>query len=247
MDQAEVLDELLRRWPDNTALNRRRGERLARLGKWEEARASFDAGPDYWTHAAASAALSLLLDDMPGYETALARTSRQTQQLPLGSHPLQTLVECLPPRETADAQRLLTELRQREPSPNRLIQQLAVGMAEYRAGNFEQALNDLSAAMVPTQGWQLAGQAWPAQAMAHWRLGQQEEARRCLDRSSKSLELIRQATSRRRVFGGPMTQDIYWLFTLALHREARTLLDGPAAAAAELKALRMLDVTEIAP
>jgi len=61
-----------------------------------------------------------------------------------------------------------------------------LGLAQYRAGKFDQALQSFTKANV--EGWTLRDLNWFGLALVHHRLGHPDEARRCLDKGIQWLE-----------------------------------------------------------
>jgi hypothetical protein len=63
-----------------------------------------------------------------------------------------------------------------------------LGLASYRAGQFEDSIRHLRQSLATDPGWAGASLNWPVLALAHSRLGQHEEARRWLGRSRGWLD-----------------------------------------------------------
>jgi tetratricopeptide (TPR) repeat protein len=99
-----------------------------------------------------------------------------------------------------------------------------LGLAQYRAGQFDQALRSFDEA--DARPWHARELNWFGRALAHHRLGDSDEARRCLDKGIQWLE--REGTSP----GQPSTLTLTpedWLEGLLLRREAEALLaEAPA-------------------
>jgi serine/threonine protein kinase/tetratricopeptide (TPR) repeat protein len=94
-----------------------------------------------------------------------------------------------------------------------------LGLAQYRAGQFEQALQSFAKANVKT--WRDADLNWFAIALAHHRLGHAAEAHECFDKGAKWLERVGPPSPGRPTKLFP--QD--WLEAQLLHREAEELLN----------------------
>jgi tetratricopeptide (TPR) repeat protein len=64
-----------------------------------------------------------------------------------------------------------------------------LGVAYYRAGNWKEAVNALQKSMELGKGGDVVD--WLFLAMAHWRLGHKDEARKWYDRAADGAEPIR--------------------------------------------------------
>jgi tetratricopeptide (TPR) repeat protein len=93
-----------------------------------------------------------------------------------------------------------------------------LGLAQYRAGQFDQALKSFTQANVET--WRYADLNWFALALVHHRLGHPDEARYCLDKGVQWLEQVGPPSAGRPAKIEP--QD--WLEAQLLRREAEELL-----------------------
>ncbi|MBW3543518.1 MAG: tetratricopeptide repeat protein, partial [Planctomycetes bacterium] len=229
----EVLDELLLRNPQEGGLHRIRAESLARQALWREARQSYSSGSPHWLHEKCNAALSRLLGDEAGYEQACRRHSdlRLDGKSPELAGFSQVGIRGLRPVEPAEAAELL-RLVENEPALGPLSRQrsFAMGLALYRGGKHEPAIESLSKALEPHSDWQRDAFVWPVLAMAHWQLGRQDEARKWLARSETWIDLTHRAAGIPLSVGPYNTFYDVWLYAHALHFEAKALIDGPASA-----------------
>jgi tetratricopeptide (TPR) repeat protein len=94
----------------------------------------------------------------------------------------------------------------------------ALGLAQYRAGQFDQALQSFTRANV--KGWRFADLNWFGLALVHHGLGHLDEARRCLDKGNQWLAREGPPSPERPT--QLMPQD--WLEAQVLRREAEELL-----------------------
>jgi tetratricopeptide (TPR) repeat protein len=94
----------------------------------------------------------------------------------------------------------------------------ALGLAQYRAGQFDQALQSLTKANA--KGWSNADLNWFGLALVHHQLGHSDEAQRCLDKGIQWLELVGPPGLTRMVTLQP--QD--WIEAQLLRREAEEML-----------------------
>jgi tetratricopeptide (TPR) repeat protein len=93
-----------------------------------------------------------------------------------------------------------------------------LGLAQYRAGQFDQALQSFTEANV--EAWTYRELNWFGLALVHHRLGHPDEARRCLDKGSQWLEREGPPGPERPAKLQP--QD--WLEAQLLRREAEEML-----------------------
>jgi len=93
-----------------------------------------------------------------------------------------------------------------------------LGLAQYRAGQFDQALQSFTKANDKT--WRYADLNWFGLALVHHRLGHPDEARQCLDRGVQWLEREGPPDPGQR--GKLQPQD--WLEAQLLRREAEEML-----------------------
>ena len=110
-----VLQELLRRDPQQAGLNRVRGEVLRAAGRWDEARQCYSTGNPFWWHESCNAALSRLLQDKDGYARACARQPdllRQYARDPELSGARQVEIRGLKPVAAAEAAELVRLMKQ---------------------------------------------------------------------------------------------------------------------------------------
>jgi tetratricopeptide (TPR) repeat protein len=110
-----------------------------------------------------------------------------------------------------------------------------LGLAQLRVGQYSEALASLEASLTPGDNWQQDGGHWPLLAIAQHHLGNQNEARRWLNKTALWLELRREAESRRvgsaTGIGNILPEEL--LYAMAFYVEAKALIDGPDAARTE--------------
>jgi len=128
------------------------------------------------------------------------------------------------PNEVVSPERLIDIARQGiAVKPAEAWRKLPLGLALYRAGRFREARDHLTA-HVPDAAHQLGA---PIQAMARWRLGDKDEARKALARTDGKF-----VTWCRERSGGRGSAWLNWWFDgpqlVALRREAHALIDGKA-------------------
>ena len=94
----------------------------------------------------------------------------------------------------------------------------ALGLAQYRAGQFDEALQSFSRANV--EAWPYRDLNWFGMALAHDRLGHSDEARKCLDKGIQWLERFGPPGPGQPANIHPMD----WLEAQVLRREAEDVL-----------------------
>jgi WD40 repeat protein/serine/threonine protein kinase/tetratricopeptide (TPR) repeat protein len=195
---------------------RRRGRLFVRAGAWRRAADDFAqvfAGPEpddpnLWLDYARAL---VLRGDAEGYRRLCARArtvaavARIAVLAPGGVDP-------------AEGLRLAEQAAVNEPWNRDAL--LLVGLAHYRAGDWERALTSIqrSADAAPEAAWL----RWPALALVHQRLGHAEEARRWLD---KAAEWRRQEAHRIEESAG-FALEGNWPDFLILYAEAEAQING---------------------
>jgi hypothetical protein len=105
--------------------------------------------------------------------------------------------------------------------------ELRAGLAHYRAGQYEQAVECLTKSMEAGTTWRAVALNWPVLAMAHHRLGHADEARRFLAKAHDTRGDPARDIKPREV----MSLQAEWFdraeFQLLL-REAEELILGPS-------------------
>ncbi len=104
-----------------------------------------------------------------------------------------------------------------------------LALAQLRAGQYIEALNNLEASLTPRERWQEDGGHWPLLAIAHHHLGNTDAARLWLNKTALWLQLRQEAESRR-IGAATGVDDMLleaWLYAMVFYREAKALIDGP--------------------
>jgi serine/threonine protein kinase/Flp pilus assembly protein TadD len=182
--------------PDNALLWAERRQLYMRLGLWQEA--ARDAAREFELQPPDDdpklrldqGALRLYIGDTPGYRQACRRALEQFGQT-------------TDPFQGGWVVRLCTLAEGAVPDPVQLVQiasrdgdgQLrrlpwrlqALGIAEYRAGQFNRAVQYLGESQKQEPAW-FTPMAWPPLALAHHRLGQQKEAEKALAEADRWLD-----------------------------------------------------------
>jgi tetratricopeptide (TPR) repeat protein len=122
---------------------------------------------------------------------------------------------CKSPVDPAQAVEWANQAVANDPSPWRFH---FLGLAQYRAGQSDEALQSFTKATVAS--WKDADLNWFGLALVHHRLGKPDEARRCLDKGIRWLERVGPAGPERPAQLQP--QD--WLEAQVLRREAEEML-----------------------
>jgi serine/threonine protein kinase/WD40 repeat protein/tetratricopeptide (TPR) repeat protein len=215
--------EALRLQPDNAGLHAAIGTAYAQLGQWDKAAAEY-AKADLLARplrddAFAYACLFLIRGDSEGY-------NRFCQGM------IQRVAQTEDPFEAYILARSCAMARKSPVDPSRAVQWAkqavasdlhpwyfhALGLAQYRAGQFDQALQSFTKAN--DKAWTYWELNWFGLALVHHRLGHPDDARQCLDKGIQWLERIGPPTPERPAKLFP--QD--WLEAELLRREAEELL-----------------------
>jgi tetratricopeptide (TPR) repeat protein len=207
-----------------------RGLFYARLGQWKEAASNYaravEMGPEkpaYWFEYAC---VLLLAGDREGYRKACAGALRRFGQTKdSGAAYLVARMCLLAPDPDTDLN-----------VPDRLAAQAVaaaprwhgytlhtLGLSSYRFGNYELAIRRLRRSLEDDPDWNAHVVDWLVLAMAHYCLGQEDEARQWLAKAVLAID--KAAENRPKEIVGefpPHPHD--WLSCLLLRREAETLL-----------------------
>ena len=228
----DVLEILLQRPPQDGELHGIRGNALARQAAWDEAHAPIPAASRFGATRAPSPlclcswAMSRLSRSPVGDRRTCCGNSKRMNR---GWLARGTWKPALRPVDAAEATELLGLLQQESGKAERPAQWwFAMGLAQYRGGQFEEAIATLLKARDPQGGWQQDARIWPVLAMAHWRLDRHDEARKWLAWAETWVDLTHRATELPRSIGDVPAS--VWLNAHVLYLEAKALIDGQAAA-----------------
>jgi tetratricopeptide (TPR) repeat protein len=220
----------IEREKDTAALWSHRGFAYANLRQWDKASADYaklvELQPDDGEHWGAYAPLLILAGDADGYRQTCTRMLErfgQTEDARIAY--LVARVCGLRPKSVAEparSVRLANLAVKADPKAPWYLH--ALGLAEYRAGRFDRAIQQLQMSMDADPRWPGQVVNWLVLAMAHHRLGHADEARRWLDKADQCIkkateELPRGDTG---MFPGMHIHD--WLACLVLHQEAKALV-----------------------
>lgn len=177
--------QALRTEPGNPVLRRERARLEARLGRWGEAVDDFaalvDLEPRVSEHRHHLALALLLADNREGYRLAcLAALEQAGSSDDFDPFPLARALSLSPmvlPYQSFTA--IPVGASDRAASPEALLSYVS-GLAQYRAGRWEQAIKRLEEAVGAQPAWSAAALCWPVLAMAHQRVGHTDDARRWL-------------------------------------------------------------------
>jgi tetratricopeptide (TPR) repeat protein len=203
-----------------------RGRRFALQSEWDKAAAAYAKAADSLpVHDAAieHACLRLLVGDAPGYRQFTRRLSKRAQPV---KDPFTALELArtwgLAPQSPADARQAVRWGEQAVAWQPRLGWYLhTLGLAHYRAGQFDKALRRLQES--DRSGWGNATVVnWLALALVHQRLGQTKPARQWLDKAADWLD---KAAPKKPGQLAPLPATD-WLEAQVLRREAEDLVKG---------------------
>jgi serine/threonine-protein kinase len=203
---------------------------LAALGLWNEAASSWNRdlprrSPPDAEECRRWAAVLLLVGDSSGYRRLCAEVIQR-----FGRHaPLHVSWACAAGPDGLGDPRELEQLADGiRDAGGRAVWDFSIqGLARYRSGKYEQALELLRQAVTIDANWP---PTWPILAMTHQRLGQTDEARRWLKKAEGSYDGACRAAVATGTFQLPWKVN-WWELALfqVLLREARTRVNGPSA------------------
>jgi tetratricopeptide (TPR) repeat protein len=199
-DAAAAYTKAIELRPDHAPAWERRGELYARLGLWElaaedVAKAAEMQDPADSAHWVNLALLRVHADDIPGYRRVYARMSERFRGSSVRHFNLDTIrVGTLATDFPGDPAQLV-ELAQAvvTAEPGEAWLHHALGLAHYRAGQYELAIERLRESPAADPNWVNCPLNYPFLAMAHFRLGQHDKARQALDDAAKFVDQWTQA------------------------------------------------------
>jgi tetratricopeptide (TPR) repeat protein/WD40 repeat protein len=165
---------------------------------------------------------ALLLGDRAAYEE-ICREAVETNFEPGGRLWLLLLGEptCVAPADVlALAQQVVTTA-----GGNARSRQF-LGLAQYRAGQYQAAAETLTNATDRSDSWQHDVACWSVVAMAHHRLGNAEQARKWLARANWYLDLLQRNGLQIQAFGLRNVTIGEYATAILAHREAQALIEG---------------------
>jgi tetratricopeptide (TPR) repeat protein len=131
----------------------------------------------------------------------------------------------LPPKPAADPAELVRRAEQ-VLAANRVNWYCYVaGLAQYRAGQYEQAVERFREALTVDPNWRARAINYPGLAMAYHHLGRVDEARGALAAAEKAIDGLTEVMARGPVGTMPIPW-FDWLECRYLYREAKLLLTG---------------------
>jgi serine/threonine protein kinase/Flp pilus assembly protein TadD len=228
--------------PDQASVWVDRGNLLALLGLWDLATTDYAREfelrePDTTLRWLCQALLRLHLGDPEGYRQLCLRMRerfRGTANADLAIEMVRTLL--LAPDAGVNRAPLLESTELLATSELRSGHTLyLLGIANYRAGQHEQAIQRLREAQAVNPDWAFRVLAYPVLAMAHHRLGQAAQARQALDEAARGIDEWTQERYEKQegqwVFhrGATAFWPVAWWDWMEgqhYYREARLLIDG---------------------
>jgi tetratricopeptide (TPR) repeat protein len=101
------------------------------------------------------------------------------------------------------------------------------GLGQYRAGNYEQAIDCFRQSLILDPAWNARAINYPALTMAYYRLGKVEEARAAMASAEKAIDAWIEAMFQGRIGTMPIPWSD-WLECQHYYREAKRLVTGTA-------------------
>ncbi len=246
-DANTAFTEAVELHPEHGAVWYARGDMFAHLGLWDLASADFarefepttpDSSYRWYRHAL----LRLHLGDEQGYRDIC----RGMQQRFQGTSNRQIVAEMvrtrvLVPDDETDTQHLVGLARSAaDTAPGLWYELYVLGIAHYRAGQYEEARQQLQASLGGQPDWPVRAISNPVLAMACYRLGRRDEAREALDAGAQAIDQWTNDLCHSRA--GPLPPSVShqgatgvwpvawwdWLECRHYFREASLLIDGVA-------------------
>ncbi len=223
--------------PNDVGLWLARGRFHARKSQWEKAAAAYakatglPGAKDYDLHLfVEQASVRILAGDTEGYRatsTQLQDRFGQTRD-PVTAY-IVGRAWVLGPESGLDPLRAaqFAELALKGKLPSKGFQAAALhvlGTAQYRAGQFEEAVRRLNQSLSADLAWEGAYLNWPVLALAHHRLGNDEKARQWLDKTTRRAEQMAQDLNKEPVGFPRSVHPTDWLQLQVFLREAEGLI-----------------------
>ena len=228
-----MLEAIVRAEPDNNrflsqfaATQAAVGAAYGEIGLWQEAAhhygkafAAQPSGNSYdWVPVGY---LSLLAGDRESFRRVCLQALERSKGN-VDKRLISDLVGCisLSPEGLIESGRLVEMAKQvLAVEPTAGWRRYRVALAQYRAGQDQEALQTL-------EGFTGFSESWPVAAMIYHRLGQTNRARQELDKSDRQYERVLQQTLATDSLRFASYSWIHWLLVENLRREAHALLDG---------------------
>jgi serine/threonine protein kinase len=247
--------------PDLVAIYVSRGPMYEALGLWDLAAADMEraealtggdppwGSPDWYQYAL----LRLHVADQDGYRRACRRVLREYGDTTDQWAALHAVRACtLAPDPPVDPPELVQRAGRANASQRAGWRLYIEGLADHRAGGHRRAVDRLNEALKIDPDWKARALCYPPLAMAHYRLGEADEARRAMASADEALDLWAGAA----IGMPPGMMPVPWFDWLEfqlLHREAKRLLTGstppedPRVRAVRRRALALLAEADAAP
>lgn len=230
--------------PDHASVWVERADLYARLGLWDLSASDFAQEcqlrePDATTRWYRHALLRLYVGDAEGYRKVCQRMRERFSGTPKEDFADEVIRTCLlAPSPDADLDSVV-ELAENAVShrPGSWFCLYLLGIAQYRAGQYELAAQRLRESLIGYPDWAARAMSYPVLAMAHHRMGQAAAARQALDAAAEAID--RWTRDRYQFQGGEYSTHhgatahwpIAWWDCLECqlyYREAKLLIDGSA-------------------
>ncbi|HVC96591.1 MAG TPA: tetratricopeptide repeat protein [Pirellulales bacterium] len=226
------LNDAVELYPENSTVWYERAEFYARLGLFEQAEKDFAQGfelqkPDLTRQWFCRAILSVYVGDTNGYRDVCLLASKQFGSEAKDIQGDNEIVRAcamapLPEADLAWAARVMQKAVAQQ--GERCWNLTAMGMVQYRAGKYEEAIAVLRKSLLAGD-WLAGCQTNAVLAMALQRLGQTQAAREALTKAQQALDAWSQAWLAAPAGSIPIWW-LDWMPCQLLYREAKTLIDG---------------------
>jgi eukaryotic-like serine/threonine-protein kinase len=227
LDKDAALDSLrgredFRKLPEDLALVFKAHNYILR-SQWDKAAAAYAKvdllGRALRDDAFAYACLFLIRGDSKGYDTFCQAMIKRAGQTEDHSEAFALARTCaMASKSPVDPARVVYWAKQAVASSQKPWDYHVLALTQYRAGQFDQALQNFTKAS--GTGWSYRDLNWFGLALIHHRLGHPDEARQCLDKGIQWLERVGPPGPERPAKLRPRD----WLEAQLLRREAEELL-----------------------
>jgi tetratricopeptide (TPR) repeat protein len=223
----QAFDRVLKLRPDEPCLWIGRAQHRATRGRWADAAADYEKvirDRPISDDCIAYAAILLLLEDKSRYQQFCNDlVTRYGESPEEGAASVLARICALGPAEDAELSTLLrwaTLGAKDELNVPNSDGWLSLGLTQYRAGNYDQAIKSLTRAHVPLHVGR--EQSWLLLAMAHHRLGNAQQAQKCMETAKRLIDIRSPAHPFTYEFGA-----VDWTELQLLSREAEALIGAP--------------------
>jgi tetratricopeptide (TPR) repeat protein len=226
------LDQMIALAPCGQGLHGRRSYARARLGQWQQAADDADRAVGLWPNdlelRCFHAGVLLLAGRSEDYRKACAGAMSLAGPAARGREAyLVARLGTLAPGGPEPAQLLRLAERAVQVGPHEAHYLHTLGLAHYRAGQYEQAVRRFRESMRANPAWEAQVVNWLGLALAHDHLGERDVARLWFARATKWIERASRPAARAEPYRPCGLHEHDWLACQLLRREVEALVKTP--------------------